>query len=214
MKSFDLNVELRKQTGKKSSVELRANGMIPCVLYGGQDIVHFAAKKNELKRILYTPHIYCINIILDGKKHLSFLQDSQFHPVTDEPLHIDFIEVWEDKPAIISLPIVITGSSEGVKAGGKLRQRRRYLKVKGLLKEIPETLEIDVTALRIGEHISVGDLKYPNLELLDPAKSMVVGVSTSRIAKGMEETEMGVVAPAEGEAEGDAAAAADKGEGA
>jgi len=206
MKSFDLNVNLRKETGKKSSTELRANGYVPCVLYGGKENVHFSAKRNDLQKILYTNHIYLVNLLLDGKKFISILQDIQFHSVTDEPLHIDFIEVWEDQPAVVSLPVTLNGSSEGVKAGGKLRQKRRYLKVSGMLKNLPETLEIDITPLNIGDYVKVGDLKYPDIELLDPPKSLVVGVTTSRIAKGMEAGEMGVIVTPEAEAaEGEAA---------
>jgi len=206
MKSVDIVVNLRKETGKKSSAELRANGLIPCVLYGGKENVHFSAKVNELKKILYTNHIFLVNLNLESRKHIAILKEAQFHSVTDEPLHLDFIEVWEDKPAVVSLPVTLNGSSEGVRAGGKLHQKKRYLLVKGMLKDLPETLEIDITPLNIGDHIKVGDLKYPDIELLDPAKSLVVGVSTSRIAKGMEEGEMGVVVTPEAEvAEGETA---------
>ena len=187
MKSIEIKADLRKETGKKSTIELRSRGDIPCVMYGGDNNVHFTAKMNDLRHIIYTHHIYLIKLDISGKQHQAILKDIQFHPVTDEPLHIDFIEVSDSKPATVSLPITLNGSSVGLKAGGKLRQRRRYLKVRGLISNLPEMLSIDITDLNIGDYLKVSDLSYPDLELLDPSRAMVVGVSTSRIAKGMEE---------------------------
>ena len=207
MKSIDIKVNLRKETGKKSTIELRNRGEVPCVMYGGEKNIHFTAKANDLRHIIYTHNVYIIKLDIEGKPYSAILKDIQFHAVTDEPLHIDFIEVSENNPAIVELPVSIIGSSVGIKAGGKLRQRRRYLKVKGLINNLPETLDIDITDLNIGQFLKVGDLKYPNLELLDPSRAMVVGVSASRISKGMEEGEVPgaeVEAEAEAGAEGEA----------
>jgi large subunit ribosomal protein L25 len=202
MKSIEIKVETRKSTGKKESVQLRQEGKIPCVIYGGSENMHFAARMNDFRHVIYTHDVFLVILDMEGKKVKAILKDIQFHPVTDEPLHMDFIQVYDDKPAIVSLPITITGNSVGIRAGGKLRQRRRYLKAKGLINDLPESLTIDITDLEIGKFIKVSDLKYDNLELLDPGRAMVVGVSTSRVAKGMEIEEAApVVAETEEEAE-------------
>jgi large subunit ribosomal protein L25 len=208
MKSLEINASLRKGTGKKQTEELRKNGMVPCVMYGGKEVVHFAAPDNDFRHLIYTNHVYLVKLSIDGKSYQAVLKDAQFHPVTDKLSHIDFVEVTDNKMVIVSLPVIITGNAAGVKAGGKMRQKRRYLKVKGLIKDFPETLVIDITNLNIGDAINVGDLKYDNLELLDPKRSMVVGVTTSRIAKGME---AGEEVPVAGAVEGAAEEAAKAG---
>jgi large subunit ribosomal protein L25 len=183
MKTIEINASLRKETGKKNSAALRRQLIVPCVMYGGKEVIHFEAHENEFRHLVYTHNIYLVNLKIDGKSYQSILKDGQYHPVTDKIQHLDFVEVYEDKPVVVSLPITITGNSEGLKAGGKLRQRRRYLKAKGLIKYFPETLEIDITALNIGDVIKVSQLKYDNLELLDSPQAMIVGVSTSRVVK-------------------------------
>lgn len=198
MKTIELKAAVRKELGKKQTKLLRKQDLVPCVLYGGKEVVHFTVPTLELRHILYTSDVFLVNLDVDGKKHKAILHDLQFHPVTDKVLHIDFIEVFDDKPAVVSLPVVVTGRSEGILAGGKLRQRRRYLKVRGLIEHLPENLVVDITKLKIGDFIKVENLEFENLELLDPAKAMIVGVSASRISKGME--------PAEEELEGEEAA--------
>ncbi|MBN2522944.1 MAG: 50S ribosomal protein L25/general stress protein Ctc [Bacteroidales bacterium] len=212
MKSIEIKAELRKEIGKKHSKALRRKGLVPCVMYGEEEVMHLAAPENEFRHIIYTHDVYLIKLNIEGKIHQAILQDIQFHPVTDHLLHIDFIRVFDNKPAIISLPVVLTGSSVGIREGGKLRQRRRYLKVKGLVKDMPDNLIIDITDLKIGDFIKVETLQYDNLELLDPARAMVVGVSTSRIAKGMEEAVPEVEEEAEAE-EGAEEGAEEKAEG-
>jgi large subunit ribosomal protein L25 len=190
MKSIEIKAAPRKEVGKKQTKALRKQGLVPCVMYGGEENVLFTAEANELRHIIYTHNVFVVNLDIDGKKYKAILKDSQFHPVSDEVLHLDFIQVSDDKPAIVELPVQISGNSEGIRAGGKLRQRRRYLKVKGLIKNLPEFLNIDITDLVIGDFIKVEDLEYDNLELLDPSRAMVVGVSASRLSKGMEEGEL------------------------
>jgi large subunit ribosomal protein L25 len=169
-------------------------------MYGGEENLHFYAHKNLFTKIVYTPDVYIVEISLDGKVHKAIMQEIQFHPVTDEILHIDFVEVFDDKEVVATIPIELTGNSIGIKNGGKLRQRRRYLKVKGLAKNLPDRLVIDVTKLDIAQVIKIGDLSYPNLELLDPHRSMIVSVVSSRIAmKSMTIEEEGVETVAEGE---------------
>ena len=207
MKTYKVKAEKREETGKKVSNRLRKSGKVPCVLYGGKENVNFTALHKDFINMIYSPDVFLIEIDLDGKAHKGVVQEIQFHPVTDKILHIDFFEVFDDKPFIVNLPVTLTGSSIGIKNGGKLRVSRRYLKVKGLVKDMPDVLNIDITNIRIGETISVGDLSFKNLTLLDPSTAMIMGVVSSRVAaKGMilEEVE-GEEAVEEGAQEGEAA---------
>lgn len=189
MKSFDLKAGSRKTTGKESTKELRKQGSVPCVMYGGKETIHFSILEKDFRHLIYTNDVFLVNIDIDGKKHKAVIKDTQFHPVSDSLLHADFMEVFDEKPVVVLLPLDFTGNSVGVRAGGKLRIRRRYLKVKGLTKDLPERLEVDITDLKIGGVTKVGDLSYQNIELLDPPQALVAGVATSRVAKGGTEEE-------------------------
>jgi len=208
MKSIEIKGSLRNNLGKKHTKALRAKGEVPCIIYGGEQIVHFSASANELRHILYTHDVFLVKLSIEGKQYQAILHDSQFHPVTDQVLHLDFIEVSDSKPAVVSLPVEITGNSVGIRAGGKLRQRRRYLKVKGLLKDLPEALTIKIDDLNIGDFIKVEDLNFENLELLDPPRAMIIGIATSRLSKGMEIGEVAEEEDEEGTKEADETAAA------
>ncbi len=197
MKTIEISVKKRVNTGKTDTRNLRKEDNVPCVLYGGKEVKHFYAHKNEFRKLVYTPDALIVHLNIDGEKHEAIMQALQFHPVSDIINHIDFIEVDESKPVIVNIPIELTGSCIGVKNGGKLREKRRSLKVRGLVKNLPEVLQIDMSAIDIGQVIKVSDLSYPNIELLDQPRSMVVSVISSRLAaKGMGEEE--VAAPAEG----------------
>ena len=198
MKTFDVKVQKRTELGKKSTKALRKDDNIPCVMYGGEETIQFYAPANDFRKLIYTDQVLLVELDIEGKKHKATMKEIQFHPVTDQVLHIDFIEVFEDKPAVVELPVKLEGNSVGIIAGGKLRLKKRYLKVKGLVKDMPENLVIDIAELNIGSVLKVMDLNFDNLELLDPAQAMVVGVVTSRLAKSGEEDEAG-----EGEAEGE-----------
>jgi large subunit ribosomal protein L25 len=188
MKTFELKTSLRKSTGKKDAKALRKNDHVPCVMYGGEKNVHFHAEEKAFKDLIYTHHVYIINLDIDGQKHQAIIKEAQFHPVTDRLIHLDFVEVFPDKPVIIELPVEITGNSVGIRAGGKLRQRRRYLKVKGMIDKLPDSLVIDITNLDVGDSIFAGDVQYPEVEILVPPRALVVGVVSSRVAaKGMVE---------------------------
>ena len=191
METFKLSGELRTSVGKKSSKKIRAQGDVPCVLYGGEKTIHFFSPELSFKKIIYTPNAYLVKLTIDGQEHDALLQDVQFHPVTDRIIHIDFKEISFDKDVITHLPIKITGESTGIKQGGKLSQKRRKLKVKGLPSNLPDFVEIDITELEIGESIKVGELDVKNLSMLDPHRSMIIAVVSSRLAKGMEEGETG-----------------------
>ena len=211
MKTLEINVTKRNELGKKSTRKLRAEDNVPCVMYGGEETIHFYAHENSFKDLIYTHHVHMINFSIDGKPHKAILQEIQFHPVTDKILHIDFIEVFDNKIAIVEIPIELAGISIGIKNGGKLRQRRRLLKVKGLIADMPDVLEIDITDLDIGSSLKVRDIQFSDLEMLDPPQAMVVGVVSSRIAaKGMtiEEPIKEEEVEAEGEGEGEEGAEA------
>jgi len=165
-------------------------------MYGGEEVIHFSAPELSFKRIVYTPNIYLLKLDINGKIYDALLQDVQFHPVTDRIIHLDFKQMFFDKEVITYLPIKLIGDSIGIKNGGKLRQKRRRLKVKALPDNLPDFLEINITEMEIGQSVKVGELKYDNLNLLDTHRAMVVAIASSRLAKGMEIAEEEV---AEGE---------------
>lgn len=187
MKTIEIKAVSRDQFGKKSSNSLRAEGNVPCVMYKDEGNLHFYAHEKVFRGLIYTPEVYLVSLIVDDKTYSAVMKELQFHPVSDKLLHIDFMQVTEDNPVTISIPIKITGVSSGVKAGGKLRVRRRSLKVKGLTKNIPDHLTIDITPLGIGESIKIGDLSFENLEIIDNKRAMIVAVEVSRISIQEEE---------------------------
>jgi large subunit ribosomal protein L25 len=209
MKTFELKASLRKATGKKDAKALRRNKLIPCVLYGGKETIHFSAEERSFKDLVYTHHIFVVKLNIEGDIHLAIMKEIQFHPVSDAINHIDFIEIYAEKPIIIDLPIDITGNSVGIRAGGKLRQRKRYIKVKGNFEKLPDSLVIDISDLDIGGAVLAGDLKYDHVEILEPVRSLVVGVISARAAaKGMGELPETAAPAAEGTAAAPAAAPA------
>jgi large subunit ribosomal protein L25 len=188
MKTIEISGSFRKDLGKKSSKELRKNNNVPCVIYGGKENVHFSSHENNFTKLVYTPDAHLVKLNIEGKEFEVVLKEIQFHPVTDKIMHIDFTEVSEKKPITIGIPILVSGDSAGVKAGGKLRIRRRSLLVKGFAGDIPEFLPIDITELKIHESVKVGDLSFDKIELMDQKKSMVLTIATSRVALKEEET--------------------------
>lgn len=198
MKIIEIKAHLRTEKGKKDSKNLRKENNVPCVMYGGDEIVHFYTHENNFKPLIYTPNAYITELDIDGKKYKTVLQDIQFQAVTDRITHIDFKQVFDDKPVTMNIPISTIGDSPGIKGGGKLRKKRRALKIKGFIKDFPDHLEIDITSLDIGMSLKVQDLNWEHLEILDPPKAMVVAVITSRMAakdallpEDMEEAEEG-----------------------
>jgi large subunit ribosomal protein L25 len=189
MKSIEIKGELRKATGKKDSKGLRKEEKVPCVIYGGKENIHFSVLEKELKKLVFTPNVYLVDLDLDGKKHKAIVQDIQFHAVTDRVIHIDFLEIFEDKKVVISIPVVMQGLAEGVKAGGKLQVLNRKLKVKALFKDLPDTLDINVENVTLGKNVKVGELAFDNLEMLNDANTVVASVKLTRAAKGMADGE-------------------------
>jgi large subunit ribosomal protein L25 len=192
MKTIEIKGSFRTELGKKSSQQIRKAGNVPCVIYGKENNLHFHAPELSFKNLIFTPEAHLVNLNIDNKQHKAVLKDVQYHPVSDKILHADFMEVFDDKSVVISIPIKVFGDSVGVIAGGKLSIRKRSIKVKGLPNDLPEYLPIDITDLKIHESVKVGDLSYDKIELLDPKKLMVLTIATSRVAqKGETETVTG-----------------------
>ena len=187
MKTIEIKGTTRTELGKKSSKAIRKEGNVPCVIYGKEVNVHFYTHENNFKNLVYTPDAHLVKIVLEDKEFKAVLKDMQFHPVKDNILHADFIEIFDNKAVVINIPIKVSGDSVGVIAGGKLSIKRRNLKVKGLANDLPEALHIDITNLKIHEGVKVGDLSYDKIELLDPKKSMVLTIATSRVAQKSDE---------------------------
>ncbi|MCL2739046.1 MAG: 50S ribosomal protein L25 [Bacteroidales bacterium] len=185
MKIFELNGVLRPSLTKASVKSLRKNGQVPCVLYGNkQENIHFSVSARELKDLIFTPQVYIVSIIVGGKKHLAILHEGQYHPMTDEVLHLDFLAADEAHPVSIAIPIAIEGVSEGVKSGGKLIINTRKIQVKGLIKDLPDTLPVNIGELKLGKNIVAGDLEYPKIQVVTSKSTIVCTVKMTRAALG------------------------------
>jgi large subunit ribosomal protein L25 len=184
MKTFELKGSVRPEVGKKASRTARANDAIPCVIYGGKETIHFQVETGDVRKLIYSPEIFIVALAFEGKKVNAILKEIQFHPVKDTILHIDFLEVFGDKPITMEVPIKLNGLAEGVKQGGKLSQEMRKLKVKALYKDIPEKLDINVENLGLGKTIQVGALAFDKLTLLNSPINVVAAVKLTRAARG------------------------------
>ncbi|MEC9209628.1 MAG: 50S ribosomal protein L25/general stress protein Ctc, partial [Bacteroidota bacterium] len=176
MKTLAISVKERENVGKTSTRALRNQGNVPCVLYGGEKQVTFYAHENDFRKLVYTPDTFVVELDIDGSKTRAIMQDIQFHPVTDKILHIDFLEVFDDKPVTISLPVILEGVPIGVKNGGNLMFRRPKIITKGLVANLPDAITIDIEHLKIGMFIYIKDIEVEGAEFLAPPNSVVVGV--------------------------------------
>ncbi len=184
MKTIEINGVVRKETSKSELKALRAQGMVPGVIYGHGENTNIAIDERELNKLLFTPDVFNVILKIDGKSYSTIMKEVQFHPVTDRAVHVDFMMVSEDKPITVSLPVTLTGTSIGVQNGGRLSQPLRKLRVTGLLKDLPDSIEVDITGLKIGQSIKVGAQKVKGLKFLDPASNVVVAVKMTRGALG------------------------------
>jgi len=183
MESIALKGSLRKETGKKSSKVIRNEEGVPCVLYGGKENINFFALESDFRQVIFTPHVYIVNIGIEGKSYNAIIKDLQFHPVTDKLLHADFYEVSDKKAITIEVPVKFTGTSVGVREGGKLVMERRKISVKGLSKNIPAEIEIDITDLGIGKSIRAGDIVTDGkFTVVLPKETPMVSVRVTRAA--------------------------------
>ena len=209
MKTFELNAEPRIELGKKSVKALRKEGKIPAVINGGAIVelpfkgtlkpgeklveiddkrglitTDIVVKNEDVRKLIYTPDIFEVNLNVNGETKKAVMKELQFQPVKDTVLHIDFLEVYPDKPIVMEVPVQIEGHAEGVKAGGKLVMSMRKLKVKAVYTEIPERLVINVDNLGLGKSLAVGDLHYEGLELMNAKNAVVCAVQLTRAARG------------------------------
>jgi large subunit ribosomal protein L25 len=184
MKTFELSGSKRVGTGKKAAKACRKESLIPCVLYGGKEVVHFNVTKDGIRKLIYTPEVFLVDLTIDGAKCKAILKETQFHPVSDALLHVDFLQIFEEKPIVIEIPIVLEGLAQGVKDGGKLSLEMRKLKVKGFYPDLPENLVINIENLGLGKTIQVGNLHFDKLELLNVKDNVVAAVKVTRAARG------------------------------
>jgi large subunit ribosomal protein L25 len=181
MKVVSMSGSPRENVGKKDAKKMRNEGKVPCVLYGGKEQVHFVTDETTFKKIVYTPEVCTVKINVEGKEFEAVLQDIQYHPVSDKILHADFLEIFPERAVTIHIPVKLTGSAPGVLKGGKLHHKIRKLKVKALMKHLPDDFTLDISNLEINDSIKISDLNYPNLTLLDPKTAVVVGVRVTRV---------------------------------
>ena len=188
MKEISISGKKRETVGKKATKALRKEGFVPCNLYGeerenGKPVaIAFAVSFSELRKLIYTPHIYVIRVNLDGVDHTAVMKEIQFHPVTDAPLHVDFFEVNDQKPITIGIPVKLVGLAQGVRDGGRMNLSIRKINVTAPYQLIPEHLDVDVTALKIGKSIKVGELSYEGIEIATSKDVVVCSVKMTRNA--------------------------------
>jgi large subunit ribosomal protein L25 len=217
MKTFELKGEIRKDFGKKAANSLRSQNLIPCVVYGGKDSenISFTVKNGDILKLIYTPEVFIVNLTVGDKEIKTVLKETQFHPVKDQVIHMDFLQLHEDVPVVVEIPVRLIGLAPGVKAGGKQYLDMRRLKARGLYNDLPETLNIDVTKLKLGDSIQVGELDFKNIDILNPKDAMVCRVQTTRLIADAtldaEEEEAEEAAEEAAEAESEAAAEAAEG---
>jgi len=183
MKSVQIKAEVRTQTGRRNAVDLRRAGRVPAVVYGGNEVLHLNVDEREVNSLLYTPEVMIAEIEAGGKTVRAIVQDAQFNPVTDRTAHVDFIEVTEDKPIKVSLPVRVIGNSVGVRAGGKLKTILRKLKVKGLASNLPDFIDVDVTDVNIGQTFRVRQVSIEGVEFLDAPENVICTVAATRASR-------------------------------
>jgi large subunit ribosomal protein L25 len=201
MKIVSMSGSLRENVGKKDAKKMRKAGLIPSVIYGGKEQHHIAIPVKDFKHLVFSPEIAFVNIDVDGTEYKAILQDIQYHPVTDNIMHADFLELIDGKQIVMGVPVKTTGTAPGILAGGKLQTKLRKIKIKALPEDMPESVTLDISELNIGNGIKVKEIEVPNASLLDAPNAVVVAVKVTRAAAsaGMgEEGEEGAEESAEG----------------
>ncbi|WP_247235145.1 50S ribosomal protein L25/general stress protein Ctc [Telluribacter sp. SYSU D00476] len=184
MKKHEIVGYKRANLGKSESQDLRAQGYIPSVLYGGNSQVHFYAPSILFRELLFTPDVFEVTLNIEGDLYTAILQDTQYHPVNDSLLHADFLEIVEGKEIKVEVPVKLTGASTGVMKGGKLNQKLRKLRVQGLAKNIPDYIEVDITNLDLGKSVKVGAIQPEGYTILSPTSNPVASVEIPRALRG------------------------------
>ena len=180
MKTIEINGAKRANISKQEVKSLRGSEMVPCVLYGGEEQVHFSTDLSSFKGLVYTPDVHMVKLSVDGKEYQCVIQDVQYHPVTDVIIHADFLQVFDNKHVTMSIPVKLTGASEGVKMGGKLVTKYRRLKVKALPANLPDFIAVDISPMKIGDAIRVRDLNLSEVTLLESPANVIVSVNMTR----------------------------------
>lgn len=186
MKTIVLKGELRSELGKKATNALRNEGKVPCVVYGNNVNENFSIYEHDFKNLVYTPNTYLVYLNLGNEKHLAKLQDIQFHPVNEAIVHADFMIISPEKPVTLTIPVSLTGNAPGVRAGGKITVKIKKLLVKGLIKDMPDSISVSIDGLEIGQNIRVGDISVDGIELLDTKANSVVSCSVTRASMSNE----------------------------
>nr|WP_294944286.1 50S ribosomal protein L25/general stress protein Ctc [uncultured Mucilaginibacter sp.] len=187
MKSFAISGSPRENVGKRDAKELRYQGLVPAVLYGGPTQTHFSVSAADLRNVVYTPVVHFIDITVAGVTSQAIIKDMQFHPLTEQLIHIDFLLLDEKKPVTIEIPVKLTGTSPGVKVGGKLVQKLRKLRVKALPKDHLDNIEVSISALEVGKSVKVSEISLPNLTITNAQEDTIVSVTTSRALRQAEQ---------------------------
>ena len=188
MKNVELTGTKRQINGTTGAKELRRNKKVPCVLYGGADVVHFSVDERALDKIVHSPDAHSITLDIDGAKHTALLHDKQFQPLTDAVIHADFLETKADREASVIMNVRLKGQSAGVRMGGKLTQPLRKVRVKGLAAALPNMIELDITDLKLGDTLRVSDLKFPGMTMLEKPNDVVVSVRMPKKVEAVAET--------------------------
>jgi large subunit ribosomal protein L25 len=187
MKSITISGSLRENVGKRDAKELRYQGNVPAVLYGGATQTHFSVSVADLKTVVYTPVVHFIDIDVAGVKTQAIIKDIQFHPLTDEIIHVDFLALDAAKPVTIEIPVRLTGTSPGVKVGGKLVQKLRKLRIKALPADHIDNIDVSIATLEVGKSVRVSDLKLDKLVITNAIEDTIVSVTTSRALRQAEQ---------------------------
>jgi len=180
MKTVQLSGSPRANVGKKDAKAVRNSGSVPCVLYGTGEQIYFSVRHIDIQKIVVSPDVFIIELEIDGTKKTGIIQELQMHPVKDTVQHVDFLELVDNKPVTIGIPVKLVGRSRGVLNGGRLQQVFRRLKVQALPKDLPSEIEIDITPIRIGQSRRVSDVVLPGVTMLDPQNAVVVSVKRAR----------------------------------
>ncbi|WP_256013457.1 50S ribosomal protein L25/general stress protein Ctc [Desertivirga xinjiangensis] len=187
MNTIAISGSKRENVGKRDAKELRYQGKVPAVLYGGKEQTHFAVVASDLKPLIYSADVHFVEIEVDGVKTKAIVQDAQFHPLNEQIMHVDFFQLDEKKPLVMQIPVKLTGTSPGVKMGGKLVHKLRKLRVKALPADMPQYVEVSIEPLEVGKSVRVRDLKFDNFEITNTPEDTIVSVTTSRALRQAEQ---------------------------
>jgi large subunit ribosomal protein L25 len=204
MKTVSISGSPRENVGKKDAKAARRAGLVPCVIYGGKEQIHFTVPTPNFKNIIYTPEVCIVKINVGGKEYNTVVKETQFHTVNDSLLHVDFLEFSDKKPVVMNIPVKITGSAPGVREGGKLHAKLRTLQISALASAMPDFVEVNIEKLNIGDSIRIADLKIKDVTFIDDPNAVVAGVRVTRVVK---EEDPAVAAAAAGAAPAAGAAA-------